>query len=145
MGGGSTPDLPRAKGYQVIPVTEWKQQSTNGESDYAYKNSKGSVITLTSSCNNDSKFSLEVLTKQLLMGARKIKYKEKKKVSVDGQNGQYSNVQATLDNNPFNLLIFVLTKNNCVFDFTLVSQQPIDANEQKEFNLFYSSFKYGTN
>lgn len=145
LGGGSTPDIPRAKGYQVVVPPSWKQQSAEGESDTAYSNTKGSIATLTSSCTSTAKFNQDILTKQLLMGARKVKYKEKRKVAVDGQEGQYSNVQASLDNKPFYLLLFVLQKNNCVFDFTLVSPKPFDALEQEEFTSFFMSFKYGTN
>lgn len=145
LGGGSAPEVPRAKGYEVAVPQSWTAQSSKGESDSAYQNKKGSIITLNSTCSYDSKFSVDVLTKQLLLGARKIKYKEKKKILVDGKEGQYSNVQASLDNKPFNLLIFILPKNDCVFDFTLVSTKNIELEEQEEFNSFFKSFKYGTN
>lgn len=145
LGGGGSREFPRAKGYEVVAPSSWKETSTNGESDKAYLNSAKNIATVTSSCSSESKFSLEVLTKQLLMGSRNIKYKEKKKISVDGQEGLYSDVQSTLDAKPFYLLIFVLPKGDCIFDFTLVSPKLFTDLEKQEFLVFISSFKHGTN
>lgn len=145
LGGSGTPDVPRAKGYHNPIPARWKETSSEGESDKAYRTPEGNIATLTSTCTQDAKFNPEILTKQLLMGARKIKYQEKKKITVDSREGQFSDVKSTLDGKPFHLLIFVLPKNDCVFDFTLVGNKPFEAIEREEFNSFFMGFKHGTN
>ncbi len=141
---GDSRELPRAKGFQVLPPATWKETSTKGESDQAYLTSSKSIATLTTSCGTPTKASLETLTKQLLVGIKSIKFKERKKLSVDGFTGLYSEIHSTLDEKPFFLLVYVLPATDCVFDFTLVGPKEFSSAEKQEFLSFIESFKNGT-
>jgi len=140
-GGGS--GIRRAKWYTVNPPTEW-QASDRYESDQAYKLPSGSVVTLTSSCDRRTD-SLELLTRHLLIGTRNVVMKKRETFKVSETEGMYSSVSATLEGVPINLELFVLPKDSCVFDFTLLSRETISDNELEQFLSFIKSFSHGKN
>lgn len=143
--GGGGESLKRAKNYHVTAPTTWLARETNNESDKAFKTSSGSVATVTSSCQRNANAPLEVLTKHLLLGARKISFQERQRIVVDGQEGLYSLVKATLDGVPFHLQLFVLPHHACVFDFSMVSPKAFNETEKEEFISFFKSYSYGNN
>ena len=87
----------------------------------------------------------EILTKQLLMGARNIQVEKRQTLLVSGKDALYSSVKATLDGVPFHLEIVVVPYQNCVFDFTLLNQKEIPEGEKRQFFSFVNSLQYGTN
>ncbi len=141
--GGGGGNLPKAKGYDVDPPDGW-QEMDKADSDRAYRLGAGGVVTLNSSCTRNSQAPLEVLTKHLLFGARNVQYVDRQKISVSGTEGLFSRVSATTEGVPFHLLLFVLPKNGCIFDFSLVSQKEVSDGDTKEFLVFIKSFKYGS-
>lgn len=143
--GGGSESFKRVKGYQVVPPNGWTSRETKNESDQAFKTQNGNIATVTSSCQRNAQAPLEVLTKHLLLGARNIRYAQRRKLVVDGAEGLYSSVQATLDGVPFNLLLFVLPTHSCVFDFSLVSPRSFFEADKQEFLTFVQSFIYGNN
>lgn len=143
--GGGNETVKRVKGYHISPPSTWTARETGNESDKAYKTSRGSVATITSSCQRNANAPLEVLTKHLLLGARKITYQERERIVVDGSEGLFSSAKATLDGVPFYLMLFVLPHHECVFDFSLVSPKSIAEAEKQEFASFIRSYKYGNN
>lgn len=138
----SGPDLQHAAGYQFQPLPQWKSAS-RGDSDRAYRLPSNNVFTVTSSCNRHADAPLEVLTRHLLIGTRNVQYLQQKKVVVDGGEALFSEVKSDLADEPFHLMIVVLSKNSCIFDFTLVSPQPISPKDEEQFWSAIKSFKYG--
>jgi len=141
--GGGGGNLPKAKGYRVQSPARW-QEMEKADSDYAYRLPSGNLATLNSSCTRNSQAPLEVLTKHLLFGARNVEYLEREKVDVRGDQGLLSRVSATIEGVPFQLLVFVLPKNGCIFDFSLVSPREIATGDRQEFLAFVKSFQYGS-
>ena len=137
--------LQRAKNYNVTVPSSWTAQTSNQESDRAFKTSTGNTATLTSSCEQKAGMSLEVLTRHLLLGARNTVFLKEESHTVSGEEGRYSSVKTTLEGSKFFLEIFVLKRNACVFDFTLVSNKEIPIKEQGEFVSFFKSLSYGNN
>lgn len=144
FGGGGGDTLSRARGYKVTPPVTWKAENKR-EADQAYVTPAGSVATLTSSCQRDSTAPLDALTRHLLMGARKAKFKSKETMTVDGVDGMLSTVTAKYDGVAFNMVLFVLPKDGCIFDFTLLNPKPIAASDVDAFKTFVNSFQYGKN
>ena len=141
--GGGGGNLPKAKGYQIDAPERW-QEMEKADSDYAYRLPSGNLATLNSSCSRNSQAPLEVLTKHLLFGARNVEYLERQKIDVRGDVGLLSRVAATTEGVPFQLLIFVLPKNGCVFHFSLVTPRDIAQADRQEFLAFVKSFRYGS-
>ena len=143
--GGGSESLQRAKGYQVIAPKEWVAKNTESESDQAFQTPSGNIATITSSCKRNTNVSLEVLTRHLLLGARHIVTEKKELYKTSAGEGLYSSVKATLDGVEFHLELFVLSKNSCIFDFSLVSPKKISVLEKESFVTFFKSLTYGTN
>jgi len=141
--GGGGGGLPKAKGYEVVAPAAW-QSMEKADSDSAYKLGSGNIVTLNSSCTRNSKAPKEVLTKHLLFGARNVEYSERQRIEVAGTEGLLSHVSATIENMPFKLLVFVLPKEGCVFDFSLLSPKEISQSDRQDFLSFIKSFKYGS-
>ena len=145
LGGGGPDDrvstIRHARNYQVTAPAGWSAID-RADSDSAYKTRSGDITTVTSSCDRDATQSLELLTKHLLIGARKIQNLESEKITVDGTEGLYSHVKAQLEGRPFELHFFVTTRKNCVFDFTLMSPKSASDIEVTEFKAFLRSFRY---
>ena len=128
--------------YSVLAPPTWKAIDKH-ESDKAYRLGSGNVVTVTSSCKSSSDAPLDVLTRQLLIGGRNIEWVEKRNITVDGSNGLFSRLRASFDNVRAYLIVFVLPKDGCVFDFSLVSNKLIPDADIDDFLVFVKSFKYG--
>lgn len=139
MGGES--DLVRSDDYTIQPPAGWKVLD-RGASDRAYLLPSKNVATVTSSCKRDATVPLELLTKHLLIGARHINYVEQKRISVDGVEGLFSRVRATYEGNKSFLVLFVIPKDGCVFDFTLISNKVVPDGDIDSFLNFVKTFHY---
>jgi hypothetical protein len=137
--------LKHAKNISYSVPSSWTESDSEGESDKAFKLSSGSTVTLTSSCQNQRQSSLESLTKDLLLGARKIHFIKQEKFDIANSKALFSHVNATVDGQAFQLLFVVTKKNSCVFDFSLLSPKSVPQKEIVEFLDFAKSFNYGQN
>lgn len=141
LGGGS--NVKRAEGYRVKAPAQW-EKTDRADSDVAYRLQSANVVTVSSTCERHDGAPLDVLTRNLLIGTRDIKFRKKERIKVDGVEGLHSSATAQLDGNPFWFEIFVVTKNRCIFDFTLVSPKKISSKDLGEFITFIKSFRYGS-
>jgi hypothetical protein len=135
--------LKHAKDISFSTPNEWKEIESHGESDKAFKLPSGSTVSITSSCQGTRQASLKNLTRDLLLGARKIKFIQRDRIIIANTEALFSHVNATVDGQAFQLLFVVFKKNNCLFDFTLVSTQSITRDEIESFLTFAKSLNYG--
>lgn len=140
FGGGS--GIERASGYELKRPSSWTEESA-GKGDKSFRLSSGNRVTVTSACGRESRASLSVLTRQLLIGTREVKYIRQDPMLVGNEEGLLSIVEAKMANRKFHLALFVVTKRECVFDFSLISRDPIPDRDLKEFTNFVQSFSYG--
>lgn len=143
LGGGGS-ELVRSDNYRVVPPSHWKAIDRH-ESDKAFRLPSNNVVTVTSSCNRATDVPLDVLTRHLLIGGRNIESVEKRNITVDGAEGLFSRVRANYDKVRAYLLLFVLPKEGCVYDFSLVSNKLIPDRDIDDFLVFVKSFHYGKN
>ena len=135
--------LRHAENISFSAPTDWRVTDSEGESDKAFKLPSGSTVTVTSSCHENRQVSLHNLTKDLLLGARKVKFIRQENVNIAKTQALLSHVNATVEGQAFQLLFVVLRKNGCVFDFSLVSTKSIPEKEIKDFLEFAKSLEYG--
>lgn len=138
---GSGPDIVHASGYQFHAPSSWKKMEP-GESDHAYRLPSNDIATLTSSCHGHPDAPLEILTRHLLFGTHDAKIAEQRHISVNGIPALRTEVRETLDGKAFSLILVVLSKNGCVFDFDLLSPKTIGDREDQEFMRFTESFSF---
>jgi hypothetical protein len=144
MFGGES-GIQRNQNYRVVPASGWTAIDAHGESDQAFKLKSGNIATVTSSCHRDTNSSLELMTKHLLLGARHIHMEKQSRVTIDDKEGLHSELTAAYEGKRFYLNLFVLPHHDCIFDFSLMSPNPINPGDKQEFVSFVQSFKYGSN
>jgi hypothetical protein len=139
FGGGG---IEHSGAYTVQRPKDWRALD-HGDSDEAFRLPSGNLVTLTSSCDKDTNVSLSLLTKQLLIGARHINVIKQIPMTVQQKEALYSSLRASYENVPFNIEAVVLTRDTCIFDFTLLSPKPIPEKDIEQFLVFVKSFSYG--
>ncbi len=137
----SSSGLQRAKGYSVFPHKNWVVEQ-RAESDSAFRTTYGNIVTLTSSCERDSRAPLELLTKHLLMGTRDVVYTQRTRHSINGNEGMHSSVVGVLNGISIYMELFVVTAKNCIFDFSLLGKKALSTEEVEEFKTFVRSLTF---
>jgi hypothetical protein len=81
----------------------------------------GHALSVNATCKGHEDAPLDVLTRHLLMGFTERQEVRQEKVVVDEREALRSHYQAKLDGVPVELLLLVLKKDNCVYDFDYVA------------------------
>ncbi|WP_257460304.1 hypothetical protein [Archangium lipolyticum] len=103
---------------ELPPVWERVKLSEN---DLAwYTEDTGHALQVNSTCQAED-VPLDVLTRHLLMGFTERQAVAEEKVVIDEREALRSHYQAKLDGVPVELLMVVLKKDTCVYDFTYVA------------------------
>lgn len=99
----------------------WSQVKLS-ENDLAwFTEDTGHALSVNSTCREHDDASLEVLTRHLLEGfTERVPLLQRAEV-VDEREALRSHFQAKLDGVPVELLLVVLKKDRCVYDFTYVA------------------------
>jgi hypothetical protein len=92
------------------------------DNDVAFHNgSLGAIVQVNASCDPAADIPLTVLTNHLLAGFTARETISEDRVPMDGREALRTHVMASLDGVPRELLIYVLKKNDCVYDLTLIT------------------------
>ena len=86
-----------------------------------YTPDTGHALSVNASCDQREDASLEVLTRHLLAGFTERQEVSHDTVVLDEREALRSHYQAKLDGVPVELLLLVLKKDRCVYDFTYVA------------------------
>jgi hypothetical protein len=140
IGGGT--EIEHTNDFSISEPKDWKRRSS-GDSDRAYLLPSGAIANLTSSCHRNPDAPLEVLTRHLLMGTRDVTVKAREKKKLGTNEGLYSKLTARLEGKLFYLEVFVLTKHQCVFDFSLMSTRELSPADTASFHQFIEGFRHG--
>lgn len=122
-----------ASGWERLDVAQndlaWRQPST------------GAIVQVNASCDPYSDVPLSSLTNHLLIGFTERDWRSSETVPLDGREARRSHVIASLDGVPVEMLLYVMKKDECVYDFALVAP-PGDAfgAARPEFEAFVNGF-----
>lgn len=133
-----------SRSYSTSPGSNW-QKRDSGEGDESFLLPEGGIVSLNSSCNQNTEYSPELLTRQLLIGARKIQWLSKENFKVKNGTGLLSEVKANYQKSPVQMMIFVIGIEDCVFDLSLIHKKNFSETEKKDFLRYIESFEYGKN
>lgn len=81
----------------------------------------GAVVQVNASCDPFQDVPLSALTNHLLIGFTDREWRSSEAVPLDGREALRSHVVARLDGVPRELLLYVLKKNRCTYDFALIA------------------------
>ena len=101
---------------------DWRRITVDKENDLAWNNpSKEAIMQVDSKCNPAFDIPLKSLTAHLLFGFTERNIISQELVPMDGREALKTHVEAKLDGVPRQMLLLVLKKNNCVYDFALIT------------------------
>lgn len=109
--------------YRVGPLsTDWTPVTVNHQNDLAWhSDAKGAVIHVDSDCDPALDIPLTALRSHLLIGFSEREAVEEELVPMDGREALRTHVRAKLDGVPREILIQILKKDDCVYDFGLIT------------------------
>jgi len=102
------------------PGPQWESIAVEGDNDLAWAH-EGAVIQVNSSCDPGLDIPLEALTNHLMIGFTERSLVDQERVPMAGREALRTHVRAKLDGVPRELLLVVLKKNECVYDFATVT------------------------
>jgi len=104
------------------PGSGWGRLSVEDDNDLAWSHDGlAAVIQINASCDPDLDIPLEALTNHLLIGFTDREVREEELVPMISRQALRTHVRARLDGVPRELLLVVLKKDGCVYDFALVA------------------------
>lgn len=109
--------------YQIGPLgADWRRLDVADENDLAWHSERAAaVIQVNSTCDPDSDIPLVALTNHLLGGFTDREILSEERVPLDGREALRTHVTARLDGVPRELLLYVMKKDDCVYDLALLS------------------------
>jgi len=127
--------------YRIGELPSGWQRVSLSDNDLAFSwNDTGHALAVNSTCEGHDDPSLEVLTRHLLMGFTEQQEVSREAVMLDGREALRSRHQAKMDGVPVELLLLVLKKDNCVYDFTYVAPQGHFEEHESDFDALVSGF-----
>lgn len=109
--------------YQIGALgPEWQRIGVNRDNDLAWHSpEKEAVLQVDSKCSPDFDIPLKALTMHLLIGFTDQKLISQQTLPMDDREAQRTHLEAKLDGVPREMMLQVLKKDACVYDFALVA------------------------
>ncbi len=100
---------------------DWERVAMQ-DNDLAWHNARiGAVAQVNASCDPYQDVPLSALTNHLLIGFTDREFRSSETVPLDEREALRSHVVARLDGVPRELLLYVLKKDQCTYDFSLIA------------------------
>ena len=138
-------DDEKAKGFELgtLPKSRWQSAATGKEGFHFFQNpSSGSMIGVDSVCKRYQESSLETLSKSLTRPIDNTVVTEQKKIELDGREALETRAMGTVDGVDVEALFMIFRKNNCLFDFSLISRNRVKTEDENDFRKFVESFRF---
>ncbi len=106
----------------AAPGAEWRSLEVESQNDLAfYDEARDAIIQSNSTCDPSQDIPLLALTNHLLFGFTARELLSQELQPMDAREALYTHLKAKLDGVPRELLLVVLKKDGCVYDFALVA------------------------
>lgn len=103
--------------------------------------SRGAIVQVNATCDPFRDVPLTSLRNHLLIGFTDREIRSSERVPLDGREALRSQILASLDGVPRELLLYVLKKDQCTYDFALIAPPGESyAAAEPEFEAFVSAF-----
>ncbi len=116
-------------GYRVGQLDgSWTRVRVEGENDLAWQNRRlNAIIQVNASCDPSMDVPLRSLTNHLLIGFTERSLQSQQLLPMDGREALRTRLTAKLDGVRRELVLTVLKKDGCVYDFSLIASDPESA------------------
>jgi hypothetical protein len=131
--------------YRIGPVPpSWQLVRLEGN-DVAYVSSNSPhSLAVNATCKDHDDPPLDVLTRHLVMGFTERLTVSQTRSTLDGREALRTQVSARLDGVPVELLLVVLKKDGCVYDFTYLSPAGRLDEQVTVFDQLLAHFRTGS-
>ena len=107
--------------YRVGGVASGWERVEVEDNDLAFTHQTLGTISVNSTCVDYEDVPEQALMNHLLFGMRERQYRLEETVTLDGRGALHAVVDLELDGVPLTLEIFVLKKDGCVYDMSLIA------------------------
>ena len=109
--------------YRIGPVSsDWTRVTVDHQNDLAWHDAaKEAVMHVDSDCDPGLDIPLVALRNHLIIGFTERKVIEEEVVPMDGREALRTHLRAKLDGVPREILLQILKKDGCVYDFGLIT------------------------
>ncbi|MBI4512288.1 MAG: hypothetical protein HY698_21830 [Deltaproteobacteria bacterium] len=126
-----------------VPGPSWKRIEARGGDLAWFEPRATAIMSVTATCHGHKDPPLEVLRSDLLLGTRDRRYLLEERIVLDSRDALHSVVMVTLDGVPMVYDLYVLKKDGCVYDLSLVSPPESYDLVADEFQHFVGDFHAG--
>jgi hypothetical protein len=127
--------------FRVAALPGWDRVDAEG-GDLAWLHpSTNAVIATNATCRAHKDPPLGVLMNDLLIGTTERKFLLEENVPLDGREAKHAVVAASVDGVPLVFDLYVLKKDGCVYDVTLVTPPAAYETVADEFVHFVAGFQ----
>lgn len=131
-------------GYRVGAMpAPWRQLKVEDNDLGYFIDATGHTMAVNATCEGHQDPPLEVLTRHLLMGFTEQQLRAQSHQPVDGREALRSRYGAKLDGVPVELLLVVLKKDGCVYDFSYIAPPALFERHAADFDRLVSGFHTG--
>ncbi|MCA9580275.1 MAG: hypothetical protein KC416_00690 [Myxococcales bacterium] len=99
----------------------WQPIELGSQNDLAWSDGEGGLIQVNARCEDDLDIPLRALTNHLLFGFTEREIESEETRPMDGREALRTHATAKLDGVPRELVLHVLKKDGCVYDFALIA------------------------
>lgn len=123
----------------------WRRLEVEGHNDLAWSHGElAAVIQLNASCDPDLDIPLVALRSHLLIGFTDREVRDERLVPLDAREALRTHVVAKLDGVPREMVLMVLKKDGCVYDFALVAPPgPPFERARQDYRSLVGGFRAG--
>ncbi len=109
--------------FRIGPVSpDWTPVTVDHQNDVAWHNqAKGAVMHVDSDCDPGQDIPLTALRSHLMIGFTERSVISEERVPMDGREALRTHFNAKLDGVPRDILLQILKKDGCVYDFGLIT------------------------
>lgn len=128
--------------YRVGELGEGWSRIAIDQNDLAWHSPElGAIVQVNATCDPYHDVPLTSLTQHLLIGFTDREYVSSETVPLDDREALRSHVRAKLDGVPRELLLYVMKKNECTYDFALIAPPGASYEEAEPvYERFISEF-----
>jgi hypothetical protein len=127
--------------YRVGDVGRGWDRVEVDDNDLAFTHESLGTVSVNSTCSDYEDVPEQALMNHLLFGMRERVYKLEETVTLDGRGALHTVVDLELDGVPLTLEVFVLKKDGCVYDLSLISGRASFAQARPSFQRLIAGFR----
>lgn len=123
----------------------WERLDVEDANDLAWENpGLAAVIQVNASCDPDLDIPLAALRNHLLIGFTERRVQDEQLVPLDSREALRTHLVAKLDGVPREMILTILKKNGCVYDFALVAPPGSEfARARQDYDALVGGFHVG--